>query len=63
MLRLTSDQRDFWDYLLPEEARRMHPELLVVDAVLDDERFLAPFVDASRPIGVDTPSPWKAICG
>ena len=31
MLRLTTEQRDFWDYLLPEEARRMHPELRVVD--------------------------------
>ena len=30
MLRLTTDQPDFWDYLLPEEAKRMHPELLVV---------------------------------
>ena len=44
MLRLTTDQPDFWDYLLPEEARRMHPELRVVDAVLDDQRFLAPFL-------------------
>ena len=43
MLRLTTDQPDFWDYLLPEEARRMHPELRVVDAVLDDQRFLEPF--------------------
>jgi transposase, IS5 family len=44
MLRLTTDQPDFWDYLLPEEARRMHPELLVVDEILDDPRFLAPFL-------------------
>ena len=43
MLRLTTDQPDFWVYLLPEEARRMHPELRVVDAVLDDQRFLEPF--------------------
>ena len=43
MLRLTTDQPDFWDYLLPEEARRMHPELRAVDAILDDDRFLAPF--------------------
>ena len=43
MLRLKTDQRDFWDYLLPEEARRMHPELQAIDAILDDERFLAPF--------------------
>ena len=33
MLRLTTDQPDFWDYLLPEEARRMHPELRVPEEV------------------------------
>ncbi len=63
MLRLTTDQPDFWDYLLPEEAKRMHPELVVVDAVLDDERFWSLSVDASRPVGAGTPSPWKPICG
>lgn len=44
MLRLTNQQRDFWDDLLPEAARRMSPELQAVDACLDDARFLAPFV-------------------
>jgi IS5 family transposase len=44
MLRLTQQQRDFWEDLLPEQARRMSPELQAVDAFLDDERFLAPFV-------------------
>jgi IS5 family transposase len=44
MLRLTSLQRDFWDDLLPEAARRLSPELQAIDAFLDDERFLAPFV-------------------
>jgi len=44
MLRLTKQQRDFWEELLPEQARRMSPELEAVDAFLDDERFLAPFV-------------------
>src|SRR6266542_63049 len=44
MLRLTKQQRDFWEDLLPEQARRMSPELQAVDAFLDDERFLAPFV-------------------
>jgi transposase, IS5 family len=43
MLRLTRQQKDFWEDLLPEEARRMSPELRAVDAFLDDERFLAPF--------------------
>lgn len=44
MLRLTRPQEDFWEYLLPEEARRRSPELQAVDAFLDDERFLAPFL-------------------
>ena len=43
MLRLTNKQRDFWEDLLPEEARRMSPELQAVDAFLDDERFLESF--------------------
>lgn len=43
MLRLTTPQDNFWEYLLPEEARRMSPELRAVDAYLDDDRFLAPF--------------------
>lgn len=43
MLRLTREQPDFWDQILPEEARRLSPELQAVDAVLDDEAFLVPF--------------------
>jgi IS5 family transposase len=43
MLRLTTPQHDFWDQLLPAEARLMSPELQAVDAIFDDERFLAPF--------------------
>jgi IS5 family transposase len=43
MLRLTSPQRDFWDDLLPPEARTMSRELQAVDELLDGERFLAPF--------------------
>lgn len=43
MLRLKKEQRDFWEDLLPPEARRMNPELEAVDGLLDDEAFLAPF--------------------
>jgi len=43
MLRLTSPQRDFWDDLLPPEARMMSRQLAAIDAILDDERFMAPF--------------------
>lgn len=44
MLRLTKRQPDFWDELLPAEVRRLSAELTAVDEVLEDERFLAPFV-------------------
>ena len=43
MLRLKTVQPDFWDDILPPEARRMSPDLEAVDARLDDEAFLAPF--------------------
>jgi IS5 family transposase len=43
MLRLSNPQRDFWEDLLPPEARRLSPELQAIDAVLDDERFLTLF--------------------
>ncbi len=44
MLRLTKRQPDFWDELLPADVRRQSAELTTVDDLLDDERFLAPFV-------------------
>ena len=43
MLRLTTPQHDFWDHLLPAEARPTSRQLEAVDAILDDERFLASF--------------------
>jgi IS5 family transposase len=43
MLRLTSPQPDFFDLLLPAQARVLGPQLQAVDTILDDERFLAPF--------------------
>ena len=43
MLRLTSPQPDFWDHILPPEARTMSRELAAIDALLDDERFMVPF--------------------
>ncbi|HLG72336.1 MAG TPA: ISNCY family transposase [Chloroflexota bacterium] len=41
---MTKRQPDFWDELLPAEVRRLSAELTAVDELLDDERFLAPFV-------------------
>jgi IS5 family transposase len=43
VLRETDPQTTLWDALLPEEAKRLPPELVAVDNYLDDERFLAPW--------------------
>lgn len=43
MLRLTTLQPDFWDHILPPEARRIGAELEAVDALLADPSFLEPF--------------------
>ena len=43
MLRLTNQQKDFWEDLLPKEVRWLSLELQAVDAFLDDERFLTLF--------------------
>jgi hypothetical protein len=32
-----------WEAVLPEELRELPPELGKVDAILDEDRFLAPF--------------------
>ncbi|HEY8695037.1 MAG TPA: transposase, partial [Chloroflexota bacterium] len=43
MLRERTLQPDYWDLILPEGVRRMSPELEAVDALLDDDVFMAPF--------------------
>jgi transposase, IS5 family len=43
VLRETDPQTTIWELLLPEEAKRLPAELQVVDAYLDDERFIAPW--------------------
>ena len=43
MLRETDPQTTIWELLLPEEAKRLPAELTLVDAYLDDERFIAPW--------------------
>jgi IS5 family transposase len=45
MLKLRNEQITLWDTLLPEPIRALPVELAKVDALLDDERFLKPFVD------------------
>ena len=43
MLRTRNDQLTLWGSVLPPEVLRMPAELARVDALLDDERFFAPF--------------------
>ncbi len=45
MLRLRDGQGVLWEALLPQQAKLLSPELTAVDAVLDDDRFLAPFIE------------------
>src|SRR5487761_278161 len=55
MLRLRDGQAELFDAVMPAEARTLSPELAAVDALLDDERFLAPFVARfACPIGRPT---------
>lgn len=43
MLRLKTEQPDFWEYLLPPEALRIGLQLEAIHQLLDEEVFLAPF--------------------
>ena len=45
MLRLKDSQLTFWDAMLPAELLELKEELAKVDAILDDEDFLAPFIE------------------
>ena len=45
MLRLHDGQATLWEQMLPEQIQLMGPELEAVDRLLDDPRFLAPFVE------------------
>src|SRR5438128_10626056 len=44
MLRLRDGQAELFDSVMPAEVRTLSPELAAVDQLLDDERFLEPFV-------------------
>jgi hypothetical protein len=44
MLRLRDGQVRLWEHMLPAEVRLLSPELATIDRLLDDARFLAPFV-------------------
>jgi transposase, IS5 family len=44
MLRLRDGQGQLWDAVLPPQATKLSPELAAIDTLLDDDRFLAPFM-------------------
>lgn len=44
MLRLRDQQATLWDPVLPPGAKVLSQELAAIDCLLDDERFMAPFV-------------------
>lgn len=45
MLRLRDQQTTLWDPVLPPGAKVLSAELAAIDTLLDDDRFLAPFVE------------------
>lgn len=45
MLRLYDSQLELWDAILPEELLRLTEDLTVADKLLDDERFMEPFIN------------------
>lgn len=49
MLRTVNDQPTLWDSVLPEQLLALPAELARVDALLDDERFFAPFAPFFDP--------------
>jgi transposase, IS5 family len=45
MLKLRDEQLTLWDSILPESIRTLPAELASIDELLDDERFMQPFVE------------------
>lgn len=45
MLKLREEQLTLWDCIIPESVWTLPEELAKVDALLDDERFMQPFLD------------------
>ena len=55
MLRLRDGQATLWEEMLPDEIQLMGSELEAIDRLLDDPRFLAPFVARfACPVGRPT---------
>lgn len=45
MLKLRDNQLTLWDAIIPEHIWALPEELAKIDALLDDERFMQPFID------------------
>lgn len=45
MLKLREEQLTLWDAIIPESVWKLPEELAKVDALLDDERFMQPFLE------------------
>lgn len=45
MLKLRDEQLSLWDAVLPEPLRTLPAELAAMDKLLDDERFMQPYID------------------
>ncbi|MCF6094529.1 ISNCY family transposase [Microaerobacter geothermalis] len=45
MLKLRDEQLTLWDCILPEVIRTLPAELAIIDELLDDERFMQPFIE------------------
>jgi IS5 family transposase len=41
-------QADLWENMLPKELFELNDELKTIDSLLDDERFLLPFLKKHR---------------
>jgi hypothetical protein len=62
MLRLRDGQSVLWEALLPPQAKLLSPELVEIDVVLDDDRFLAPFVARLPARSADPRCPSRPTC-
>ena len=45
MLKLKDEQLKIWDSILPPELLRLPDELVIIDELLDDERFMKPYIE------------------
>lgn len=44
MLKFYNEQLTIWDYVLPEPILELSLELKTIDKILEDEKFMQPFL-------------------